>query len=515
MVNIDNQSQILVENIVVRFRANKKQTSKNKTVKDILAIDHITLTIFEGEKVGLVGRNGSGKSTLLKVLSGVLMPNRGSVQINGQMLAILNQRSGLIPEASLKENIRLKAYSLLVPSKNIDNFITEVFARTGFQDRADMPLKSLSAGMTGKFNIALNSQVIRDITVLDEWISALEVPTESGKTLLDWLVEQAKIVILASHNNRLIRKLCNRIVVLEQGQILYDGNNFDFAFQLMDRVKELTSKKDLSVQLIKRQLDVELQETLKFKNQCNESISANTEEKPCVFSPSTNYATVQTKVYPPTLIHFIHVPKTGGYVIKSVLENSQNEKFHFIFHGINTSLDDIPKSELIMFYVSNPFERFCKAFDARQNRGAPFYNAEHSYAERNAFKRYSNCNQLAEDLSSSDHKSIRAAKAMSAIQHLGTSIISQLGGLEALIERKNDIVFVGQADNFKESLNKMFEKFSIKDSEYELIEQRYIDYLCQNRSNALSVKAKNNLAEFYSDDLDFLAKLKVLVKLHV
>ena len=125
---------------------------KNSSVH---ALKNVSLSLNEGDHVGVIGRNGSGKSTLLKVLSKVIPQNSGSVDIEGERLSLLGRHSGLIPRASLLENAKVKAYSLGLDYKQAAKFADESISAANLVDRRNVPLESLSTGMAGRFNICL------------------------------------------------------------------------------------------------------------------------------------------------------------------------------------------------------------------------------------------------------------------------------------------------------------------------------------------------------------------------
>lgn len=197
----------------------------------VYALKQMSLSLKQGDHVGVIGRNGSGKSTLLKVLSKVMPQSSGNVDIDGERLSLLGRHSGLIPRASLFENAKVKALSLGLNFKQAAEFAYDSIEAANLTDKKDAPLDSLSTGMAGRFNISINSLLVREIVIMDEWVSTLDMGGAQEGGMLEKVSEQAKIFVFASHNEALIRKLCNKVILLDMGSLVYFGHDLDVAFE--------------------------------------------------------------------------------------------------------------------------------------------------------------------------------------------------------------------------------------------------------------------------------------------
>ena len=226
--------KISVQDLRVYFNDPGVEKSAKTLIK---AVDGIFVEFNEGERVAIIGKNGAGKSTLLSVLAGVKKPDSGQVIIEGECLSLINRTSGLLPNATLYENAKLKAYSLGLKKKAVEEYTQKVIQYAGLNNRKNSSLKSLSKGMVARFNISLHSQIIKPIMILDEWIGALDVSESGGNDVLNRIVEETQLVVLASHNQKLIRQLCNRFVLVDQGEILVDSINADDAFRELAKIK--------------------------------------------------------------------------------------------------------------------------------------------------------------------------------------------------------------------------------------------------------------------------------------
>lgn len=188
-------------------------------------LDDVSLTIHEGERVALVGRNGAGKSTLLRVLAGAFEPTGGSMEINGSRQALLSIGLGFNPEATITENIFLRATAMGVPSSEIRHMVDPVLDFSGLRDVANRRLFTLSSGQRMRLGFAISTAVHTDIMLLDEWFGAGDAQflRRARKRMLDRM-GGSKIVVVASHNDALLHKLCNRAILLDAGRVVFDGS---------------------------------------------------------------------------------------------------------------------------------------------------------------------------------------------------------------------------------------------------------------------------------------------------
>ncbi len=188
-------------------------------------LDNVSFTIREGERVALVGRNGAGKSTLLRVLAGAFEPTGGTVRINGSRQALLSIGLGFNPEATIMENIFLRATAMGVPSVEIRHLVEPVLEFSGLREVANRRLFTLSSGQRMRLGFAISTAVHTDIMLLDEWFGAGDAQflRRARKRMLDRM-DGSKIVVVASHNDSLLHKLCNRAILVDGGKVVFDGS---------------------------------------------------------------------------------------------------------------------------------------------------------------------------------------------------------------------------------------------------------------------------------------------------
>ena len=188
-------------------------------------LDGVSFSVHEGERVALVGRNGAGKSTLLRVLAGAFEPTGGTMQITGSRQALLSIGLGFSSEATITENIFLRATAMGVPSGDIRDMVEPVLEFSGLREVANRRLLTLSSGQRMRLGFAISTAIHTDIMLLDEWFGTGDAQflRRARKRMLD-RVGGSRIVVVASHNDSLLHKLCNRAILLDGGRILFDGS---------------------------------------------------------------------------------------------------------------------------------------------------------------------------------------------------------------------------------------------------------------------------------------------------
>jgi ABC-type polysaccharide/polyol phosphate transport system ATPase subunit len=187
-------------------------------------LDNINFSLAAGDRLGLIGRNGAGKSTLLKILVGAYPPSRGFMDVSGTRQALLNLTLGFNPEATVMENIMLRGIAMGLRSREASRVMDEVLAFAELDEKAGDRLRTLSSGQKMRLGFALATAVQHDILLMDEWIGAGDAAFVSkAKERIQSRVDNAEIVVLASHNAQLMRDVCNKGLVLEQGRATFLG----------------------------------------------------------------------------------------------------------------------------------------------------------------------------------------------------------------------------------------------------------------------------------------------------
>ncbi len=190
----------------------------------VRALDRVSFSLEEGDRLGLIGHNGSGKSSLLRTLGGIYKPSSGQVEVTGRVATILDPATGLNPDATGRENIGLLARYGGHPRAEIEAAMDEIASFTELGSFLDVPLKTYSAGMVARLTFSVGTHWCPDVLLLDEWIAvADETFKASALQRLTNVMARARSVVLATHDKTLLGRLCNKVLVLEHGQISYFG----------------------------------------------------------------------------------------------------------------------------------------------------------------------------------------------------------------------------------------------------------------------------------------------------
>jgi ABC-type polysaccharide/polyol phosphate transport system ATPase subunit len=189
------------------------------------ALRNVSFEIAQGESVGIVGSNGAGKSTLLSIITGLAMPDEGSVQVNGRIAALLELGSGFHPDLTGRENIRLNASLLGFTRKETDDLYESIVDFSGVGEFIDEPLRTYSSGMMLRvaFSVAVN--VDPDILLIDE-ILAVGDQAFQAKCLerIQRLRSCGKTLLCVSHSASMLAQFCDRAIWLDHGQVVMQGD---------------------------------------------------------------------------------------------------------------------------------------------------------------------------------------------------------------------------------------------------------------------------------------------------
>ena len=189
------------------------------------ALSDIDFEIDAGEVVGVIGHNGAGKSTLLKVLSRITAPTRGRVTIAGQVASLLEVGTGFHPELTGRENIYLNGSILGMRRQQIDKKFDEIVAFADVEQFLDTPVKRYSSGMGVRLAFSVAAHLDSDVLLVDEVLAVGDQKFQEkclGK--LENVSSEGRTVLFVSHNLASVSKLCSRAIVLDRGQISFDGD---------------------------------------------------------------------------------------------------------------------------------------------------------------------------------------------------------------------------------------------------------------------------------------------------
>jgi ABC-type polysaccharide/polyol phosphate transport system ATPase subunit len=207
---------------VVNFFSRRRYVDAR--VGKLRALDNCTLSIEHGERVGVIGLNGSGKSTLLKVISGLLKPTQGAIEINGSVQPLIEMGAGFNPEFSGRDNIYLNGAMLGFTRSQIKEKEHKIIEFTELGHFIDIPVKYYSSGMVTRLAFTIATIIDPEILLIDEVLSAGDIQfIEKAKERINTLITSAKILMLVSHDLEMIKSLTRRVIVLNKGEVIFDG----------------------------------------------------------------------------------------------------------------------------------------------------------------------------------------------------------------------------------------------------------------------------------------------------
>ena len=199
--------------------------TKLKIGEKFLALDDINLEVKKGEALGIIGHNGAGKSTLLKLLSRVTAPTTGKISYDGRITSMLEVGTGFHPELTGRENIYMNGAILGLTKAEINEKIEQIIDFSEVRQFIDTPVKRYSSGMYVKLAFSVAAHLDSEIMIMDEVLAVGDMAFQ--KKCLTKMREAAdkegRTVLYVSHNMNTIRQLCDRVIVLEKGKIIFDG----------------------------------------------------------------------------------------------------------------------------------------------------------------------------------------------------------------------------------------------------------------------------------------------------
>ena len=197
---------------------------KKKKTEYFWALKNVSFNVEAGDVVGLIGSNGAGKSTLLKVVSGVMKPTSGKVEVHGVISPMIELGAGFDMNLTARENIYLNGAILGYSKKFLDSKFDEIVEFSELKDFLDVPVKNFSSGMTAKLAFSIATIVNPEILIVDEILSVGDIKfQEKSKNKMMEMINGGTTVLFVSHSLDAIKQLCNKVVWLDHGKIVMMG----------------------------------------------------------------------------------------------------------------------------------------------------------------------------------------------------------------------------------------------------------------------------------------------------
>jgi ABC-type polysaccharide/polyol phosphate transport system ATPase subunit len=198
------------------------RTPKRVTVR---ALDDVSLTLKDGDRLGLIGHNGAGKSTLLRVCAQVYEPTQGRVFAEGKISPLFNAAPGLDTDDTGYENIMTCALLMGMTRDEIVRKTPDIAEFSGLGEYLFLPVRTYSSGMLTRLSFSIATAIDPEILILDEGLGTGDAQfAEQAKQRVDALIARSSILILASHSDALIQSMCNKAILLQAGTIVREGS---------------------------------------------------------------------------------------------------------------------------------------------------------------------------------------------------------------------------------------------------------------------------------------------------
>lgn len=229
------ENAIEVKNVTKKFRVylDKGHTLKEKTLfrrrrayEERVVLDGISFEVKKGEALGLIGHNGCGKSTTLKLLTRIMYPDSGIIEMNGRVSSLIELGAGFHPDLSGRENIYINASIFGLTKKEIDARMEDITAFSELREYLDQPVRTYSSGMYMRLAFSVAIHVDADILLIDEILAVGDANfQEKCFDRLREIQANGTTIVLVTHNTSTIEKFCEKAVWINQGKIAFYGTS--------------------------------------------------------------------------------------------------------------------------------------------------------------------------------------------------------------------------------------------------------------------------------------------------
>ena len=225
---------IRVHEAGIRFKRNRRSRRSFKDLfagrkrraraNEFWALREVSFDVRQGEAIGVVGRNGQGKSTLLKLVAEVILPDEGTVSVQGGVAPLIEITGGFVDDLTVRENVFLTAGLHGMSKAEIAQRFDEIIDFAEIGDFLDTPYKHLSSGMKVRIAFAVISRLEEPIILVDEVLAVGDKGfREKCYTRIEELLAGGRTLFFVSHNEKDLRRFCTRGLYLDKGALVLDG----------------------------------------------------------------------------------------------------------------------------------------------------------------------------------------------------------------------------------------------------------------------------------------------------
>lgn len=246
--------------------------------KDIMVLKGISFNVRKGEALGIIGKNGCGKSTTLKLLTRILYPNEGKIEIKGRVSSLIELGAGFHPDMTGRENIYINASIFGITKKEIDTRLNDIIRFSELEEYIDNPVRTYSSGMYMRLAFAVAINVDADVLLIDEILAVGDAGFQ--RKCFEKLKEiraNGTTIVIVSHSMDQLYQICDRLIWLEQGLIRTEGAPRIIGEQYLETMEnERLDRIRLELRQKKAELEEKIQEQ-RGQDGCEQIIQAKEE----------------------------------------------------------------------------------------------------------------------------------------------------------------------------------------------------------------------------------------------
>ena len=240
--------------------------------REFWALQDLSFEVKRGEAFGIIGHNGAGKSTALKILSRIMKPTKGHMDVHGRLSALIEVTAGFHQDLTGRENILLHGTILGMSKREIESKMDQIIAFSGIEEFIDTPVKRYSSGMFARLGFSVAAHVDPEVLIVDEVLSVGDLPFQQ-KCIerMKEVVRGGTTVLFVSHNLKRVAEFCDRCLLLEKGRTVMTGATQDVISTYLQRSSITHSTDDRSAVVTISKFSI--------RNECGESIQFRSGEK--------------------------------------------------------------------------------------------------------------------------------------------------------------------------------------------------------------------------------------------
>ncbi|KGA96900.1 ABC transporter [Alkalihalobacillus alcalophilus ATCC 27647 = CGMCC 1.3604] len=224
VVEVKNIGKLYPKHATKILSLKDRYLKKERNFAGQWSVKDVSFNIQKGDSVAILGDNGSGKSTLLKLILGVTAPTTGSIVVNGKIGGLIELGAGFHKELSGRENIYMNGVVLGLKEKEIDQLIDQIIEFAELKDHIDKPIKQYSSGMKVRLGFSIAIHVESDIILLDEVLAVGDKRFKKKALAAVKSYLKGKTIIFVSHSTHQVKQICQKAIVLKDGQLVYEGD---------------------------------------------------------------------------------------------------------------------------------------------------------------------------------------------------------------------------------------------------------------------------------------------------